>query len=59
MVGVAAEDARGGCADLLGGERLIDGGEAAVFVGGVAEKQVERDVAGDVGRAIAAGWRGR
>lgn len=48
--GSGGEDARGDCADLQRGEGLIGGGQAAMFVCRVAEKQVERDVAGDVGR---------
>ena len=50
--GGGGKDARGGGADLLRGECLIGGGEAAVFVGRVAEKQVERDLAGDVGGGL-------
>ena len=50
--GGGGEDAGGGFAHLRRGECLIDGGEAAVFVGGMAEEQVERDVAGDVGGGL-------
>ena len=34
------------------GECLVGGGEAAVFVSGVAEEEVEGDLAGDVGRGL-------
>ena len=44
------ENARGGGADLPGSDRLIGGGETAVFVGGVAEEEIQGDVAGDVRR---------
>lgn len=47
--GCGGEDAGCGFADFLRGECLIDGGHAAVLIGGVAEEQVERDVARGVG----------
>ena len=46
--GGGGEDAGGGFPDLERGEFLIGGGEPAVLVGGVAEEQVEGDLAGDV-----------
>ena len=43
------KDPRRGLPNFGGGQRVVSGGEATVFVGGMAEEEVESDVAGDRG----------